>query len=60
VTLKEASYCFIIRDGTNDRVFAHISRVESAVWDTLALGSRVAFQIGFSFRGPQALNVAVM
>jgi tetratricopeptide (TPR) repeat protein len=52
---KEFAHGFIERDGTGDWVFCH--KHQSERWDTLRVGERVAFAIGFSFGGAIALEV---
>jgi len=59
IVRMEASYCFIMRDGTADRIFAHRDNIPDRVWAELVLGSRVSFRIGFSLRGPHACDVLV-
>jgi len=57
VAKLESTYAFISRDGTADRVFLHITKVDESVWTRLRLNARVKFRIGFSFHGPAAIVV---
>jgi cold shock CspA family protein/Flp pilus assembly protein TadD len=53
----EATHGFISVDGRGEVVFFHRSDAPEPVWERLVTGKRVAFEIGFSLRGPKALNV---
>ncbi len=57
VIRREATYCFIERDGPSDWIYANAANAANAMWEALIVGSRVTFSIGFSFRGPGVLNV---
>lgn len=59
VTRLEATYCFIARDGLADWVFAHRSGVDPSRWEQLRPGTRVRFQIGFTMKGPAALELSI-
>ena len=58
VVRLEATYCFVTRDGIGDWVFAHRSEVDTALWTTLRMGSRVRFHITFTMKGPAAADLA--
>ena len=58
VVRLEATYCFVTRDGIGDWVFAHRSEVDTALWTTLGMGSRVRFHITFTMKGPAAADLA--
>ena len=47
----EYDYGFIIRDGTADRVFLHITNTDKTLWDSLSVNTRLSFSIGFNFLG---------
>jgi tetratricopeptide (TPR) repeat protein len=53
----ETTYCFILRDGVADWIFAHRNNVDQELWDNLARDSRVKFKIGFTMKGPSAFDV---
>jgi len=53
----EATHGFVSIDGRGDWVFFHETDVAEGVWDRLSSGVRVIFAIGFSLRGPKALNL---
>lgn len=53
-----ASFAFITRDGTGDKLFMHRAHQHKASWDTLRGNQRVKFQIGFTYKGPVALEVS--
>ena len=55
----ESDYGFVIRDGTADHVFLHISNIEQAVWGDLNRGTRIKFSLGFNFWGAAATNLAL-
>jgi cold shock CspA family protein len=57
VRRKEASYCFISRDGTADWIYAHIAKMSETVWRALTVGERVSFKLGFSCKGPSAFDI---
>ncbi len=57
VSRLEATYFFIARDGHNDWIFCNRSNVDEVLWKQLVNGSRVAFRIGFNFRGAGAHDV---
>ena len=52
-----ANHGFIIRDGPGDTVFFHKNGVKGGSWADLVEGVRVAFEVGFTFRGAIALKV---
>jgi hypothetical protein len=60
VSRLEAVYCFIARDGMNDWIFATRTSVGETIWKNLAIGFRLSFKIGFTFRGAQAFDVAAV
>jgi tetratricopeptide (TPR) repeat protein len=53
----ESSYGFIIRDGYQDRIFAHCLYTNEEEWKVLKPHMRVSFELAFNYRGPFALNV---
>lgn len=53
----EASYCFLARDGLNDRIYAHRNNIKDDVWESFIVGTRVSFRIAFSLRSPNAYDV---
>lgn len=53
----EATHGFISVDGRGDMIFFHETDLDADVWEHLTSETRVAFFIGFNFRGPKALNV---
>ena len=55
IVRREVGYGFIERDGSGDWIFCH-KRLQSD-WDSLFLGQRVQFSIGFSFGGAVALDI---
>jgi tetratricopeptide (TPR) repeat protein len=57
VSRIESSYAFIIRDGYQDRIFTYRDFNQEKEWDKLTTQDRVSFQLGFTYRGPCALNV---
>ena len=57
VSRQETNYCFIIRDGPGDSIYAHLTQAHKDVRDRRMLGLRVQFRIGFNFRGPTAYEV---
>jgi tetratricopeptide (TPR) repeat protein/cold shock CspA family protein len=57
ITRVEATHGFVSIDGRGDWVFFHETDVAERVWDHLSSGTRVIFAIGFSLRGPKALDL---
>lgn len=53
----ESTYAFLLRDGSGDRIFVHVSRVDDSVWRQLSLRNRVRYSIGFNFGGPSAADL---
>jgi len=56
----EYAYGFVIRDGSADWVFFHKSDNHPDEWSRQRTGLRVKFNIGFSFNGPVAMNIAAV
>jgi hypothetical protein len=56
IARMESTYCFIIRDGAGDWIYAYRDNVGDN-WSTLSLKVRVSFRIAFSFAGPSAFDV---
>ena len=54
----EPEYGFVIRDGTADGIYLHITNIDQATWSLLRMNSRVTFSVGFNFWGATAENVA--
>jgi len=52
----ETTYCFIVRDGIGDWVYAYRENV-GAAWSSLGPKSRVQFRIAFTFGGTSAFDV---
>jgi tetratricopeptide (TPR) repeat protein len=57
VTIIEAVYCFIARDGINDWIFATRTSVGEQLWKSLATGFRLSFHVGFTFKGARAFDI---
>lgn len=57
ITRVEAAHGFVSIDGRGDWVFFHETDVAEGVWDRLSSGNRVVFAIGFSLRGPKAIDL---
>ena len=57
VTRVEAAHGFVSVDGRGDWVFFHETDVAQGIWDRLSSGTRVVFFIGFSLRGPKAIDL---
>jgi tetratricopeptide (TPR) repeat protein len=53
----EASYAFLTRDHVNDDIFVYRFNEDASLWDRLSRGTRVVFEIAFTYRGPIALNL---
>jgi hypothetical protein len=56
IARMETTYCFIVRDGIGDWVYAYRQNV-GAAWAGLGPKSRVQFRIAFSFGGTSAFDV---
>ena len=59
IVALHSDYGFVIRDGTADRVFLHISNVSEVLWNELEVNSRLYFAIGFNFWGTAAIEVSL-
>lgn len=57
VSRMEIAHGFVTADGRGEDVFFHNNDVDQATWDDLRRGSRIRFDIGFTFGGPLALNI---
>ncbi|MEK7764450.1 MAG: SIR2 family protein [Nitrospirota bacterium] len=57
ITNLEATYCFIVRDGWNDWIYAHMTNIGDTIWTLLTLGSRMTFRIAFTMKGPSAVDI---
>ena len=57
VVRLEATYCFVARDGIADWVFTHRSKVDTTLWVTLRVGTRVRFHIAFTMKGAAAADL---
>ena len=55
----EATYLFIVRDGMNDWIHAHMSNINDDIWERLSIGVRVTFRIAFTMKGPSAFDVTI-
>jgi tetratricopeptide (TPR) repeat protein len=53
----ESSYSFVLRDGPQDRLFAHCLNSEPLFWNTLKAQQRITFEIAFNYRGPVAIKL---
>ena len=53
----EASYAFLTRDHVNDDIFVYRFNEDPSLWDHLSRGTRVVFEIAFTYRGPIAVNL---
>lgn len=56
----EESYGRIRRDGPGDLIFVHMDNVPEGTWSKMRRGERVAFQVGFCYRGPKAVEVELI
>jgi tetratricopeptide (TPR) repeat protein len=56
----EHSFAFLNMDGTQASVFIYRFHDHEFDWNSLRVGDRVAFNLGFTYRGPIALNVMVV
>ena len=57
VLKKEANYAFLVRDISQDTVFAHKKYQDEKEWEKLRYSKRVTFNLAFNYRGPSALNI---
>lgn len=51
------SFCFVSCPELGDDVFLHYSECKDDSWEKVSAHSRVEFEVGFSLRGPVAVNV---
>ncbi len=59
VSRLEATHGFLSVDGRGDWIFFHENDTAEGAWDHLYTGTRVLFIVGFSLRGPKALQVSL-
>ena len=59
VSVIEATFCFIRRDGIFDRIYCHSDNVDNEEWNKIRAGTRLTFEISFNLSGPIAINVNV-
>lgn len=57
INKKESTYGFISRDGFGDHIFLHMNNVSKELWNSIMIGDRVSFAIGFNFQGPTAIDI---
>jgi hypothetical protein len=55
----EATYGFVVRDGLGDWVFLHRYNANATLWNRLTVGTRLRFRVGFTMKGPAAIEVAL-
>jgi cold shock CspA family protein len=48
---------FIAIDGRGDEIFFHKNDININTWNSIRIGSKISFNIGFTFNGPIAVNV---
>ncbi|MDD5766276.1 MAG: SIR2 family protein [Candidatus Marinimicrobia bacterium] len=59
VTKLEATYCWVTREGMNDWIYVHKGNVSDEIWKRINQGCRVIYDIGFSFKGPNGINLEI-
>ena len=57
IVKKEASYVFIHSEELGRDIFAHISESQPEAWMNMVFHDEVSFELGFTYRGPAAINV---
>lgn len=57
VTRLEATHGFVKVDGRGNWLFFHETNVSDDEWEDMSSGKRVVFGIGFTLRGPQAIEL---
>ena len=59
VSRIEANYAFIIREAFSDQIFLyrHTLKLE---WSKIKVGSRISFEIMFTYSGPVAVNIKLI
>jgi cold shock CspA family protein len=50
----EIVYCWLLRDGPADRIYAHKNAFHETLFADLRVGKRVRFKIAFNMNGPSA------
>lgn len=55
----EHSFAFLNMDRTQASVFVYRFQDHDLEWETLRVGDRLEFNLGFTYRGPIALNMAL-
>ncbi len=57
IRTKKATFGFLIIDGSGVSVFFPMSSVLDNLWQAIAVGDRVNFNLGYSYSGPVACNI---
>ena len=57
VSRGDVAYCFVSCDSFRDDIYSHRSAASEEDWSRLHRGVRVFFELGFTFRGPRAVNL---
>ncbi|MCA6557703.1 MAG: cold shock domain-containing protein, partial [Pseudanabaena sp. M114S2SP2A07QC] len=57
VSSLQTEHGFVVVDGRGDQMFFHKNGIETNIWNSLRTGSRITFNIGFTFSGPIAINI---
>jgi cold shock CspA family protein len=52
-----ASFAFLTRDGFSDKLFMNREQQHKSPWNNFRTNQRVKFKIGFTYRGPVAVDV---
>jgi cold shock CspA family protein len=55
----EAEHGFVIVDGRGDEIFFHKKDMDDETWSDLKTGSRISFNIAFTFGGPIAIKLKI-
>ena len=54
---KQVNYLFIKVDNISRDIFGHLNQNEK-IWESLNVGDKIKFKVGFNFKGPVAYDIS--
>lgn len=60
VSNKDHSFLFIDCKGFQKNIFAHTSNIKDEDWNKISRDTKLIFNIAFSMKGPQAVNINII
>lgn len=59
VARRETTYCFVAKDGSDDWIHLHRRNAPEGEWESMSIGTRIVFRVGFTFKGASAFEVTL-